>query len=218
MRSLPQTYSQDQIPLSPQVRLPVVIRELRHIQYRKRLPTQPIRSPHTDLETAVRLTVVFHTMARVVYPGSFDLVTNGHLDIIRRAAAVYDQVVVSVVVNINKKGRFTIEERVDMLREVTADLNNVCVDSSQGLLVDYWQREKFAMVVRGLRTVSDFEGELRMAQMNYGLAGVETVFMMMNQKYNFSSSLVKEIVDLGGDVSHLIPPTVLNRMKRNVAS
>lgn len=166
----------------------------------------------------MRLTVVFHTMTRVVYPGSFDPVTNGHLDIIRRAAAVYDQVVVSVVVNINKKCRFTIEERVDMLREVTADLNNVCVDSSQSLLVDYWQREKFAMVVRGLRTVSDFEGELQMAQMNYGLAGVETVFMMMNQKYNFSSSLVKEIVDLGGDVSHLIPPTVLNRMKRNVAS
>ena len=157
-------------------------------------------------------------MRRVVYPGSFDPVTNGHLDIVRRAAAVYDQVVVSVVVNINKKCRFTIEERVDMLREVTADLNNVRVDSSRGLLVDYCRREKFTAVLRGLRTVSDFEGELQMAHMNYGLARVETVFMMMNQKYNFSSSLVKEIVDSGGDVSHLIPPTVLNRMKGNVAS
>jgi pantetheine-phosphate adenylyltransferase len=157
-------------------------------------------------------------MTRVVYPGSFDPVTNGHLDIIGRAAAVYDQVVVTAMVNLNKACRFTVEERVDMLREVTADLNNVRVDSSRGLLVDYCQREKFAMVVRGLRTVSDFEGELQMAQMNYRLARVETVFMMMNQKYNFSSRLVKEIMDLGGDVSDLIPPTVLNRMKGNVAS
>lgn len=151
-------------------------------------------------------------MRCVLYPGSFDPVTNGHLDIITRAAAVYDQVVVSVVVNINKKCRFAIEERVDMLREVTADLNNVRVDSFRGLLVDYCRSEKFKLIVRGLRTVSDFESELQMAQMNYGLAGVETVIMMMNQKYGFSSSLVKEIVDLGGDVSHLIPPTVLNRM------
>lgn len=157
-------------------------------------------------------------MIRVVYPGSFDLVTNGHLDIIRRAAAVYDQVVVSVMVNINKKCRFTVEERVDMLREVTADLNNVRVDSCRGLLVDYCRRDKFTMVIRGLRTVSEFERELQMAQMNYGLAGVETVFMMMNQKYNLSSSLVKEIVDLGGDVSHLIPPATLNRMKKDRAS
>jgi pantetheine-phosphate adenylyltransferase len=152
-------------------------------------------------------------MRRVVYPGSFDPVTNGHLDIIRRAAAVWDQVVVSVLVNINKKCRFTVEERVDMLRDVTADMDNVRVDSSRGLLVDYCRREKFTAVVRGLRTIGDFEGELQMAQMNHDLAGVETVFMVMQQKYNFSSSLVKEIVDLGGDASHLVAPTVLNRMK-----
>jgi pantetheine-phosphate adenylyltransferase len=144
-------------------------------------------------------------MTRVVYPGSFDPVTNGHLDIIRRTAAVYDQVVATVMVNPNKEGRSTIEERVAKLRAVTADLDNVRVDSAQGLLVDYCRRENFAMVVRGLRSVRDFEGELQMAQANYRLAGVETVFMMMNQEHNFSSSLVKEIGDLGGNVSRLIP-------------
>ncbi|MFG2602143.1 pantetheine-phosphate adenylyltransferase [Streptomyces sp. NPDC048514] len=155
-------------------------------------------------------------MKRVVYPGSFDPVTNGHIDIIGRAAAVYDHVVVSVLVNINKKCRFSSEERLDMLREVTADLDNVSVDSFSGLLVDYCQREKFALVVRGLRTISDFQSELHMAQMNYSLAGVETAFFMMNQNYSVSSSLVREILDLGGDVSHLIPPALLGRMKHNV--
>ncbi|MFD3469815.1 pantetheine-phosphate adenylyltransferase [Streptomyces sp. NPDC058682] len=156
-------------------------------------------------------------MTRVVYPGSFDPVTHGHLDIIRRIGALYDQVVVSVMVNINKKYRFTAEERVDMLREVTADLDNVRVESSNGLLVDYCRREKFTAVVRGLRTIRDFEGELQMAQMNYGLAGVETVFLMTSEQLNFSSTLVKEVMDLGGDVSHLIAPSVLNRMKAKAA-
>ncbi|MFB6561648.1 pantetheine-phosphate adenylyltransferase [Streptomyces sp. NPDC056400] len=156
-------------------------------------------------------------MTRVIYPGSFDPVTHGHLDIIRRIGALYDHVVVSVMVNINKKYRFTAEERVDMLREVTADLDNVRVESSNGLLVDYCRREKFTAVVRGLRTIRDFEGELQMAQMNYGLAGVETVFMMTSERLNFSSTLVKEVMDLGGDVSHLIAPSVLNRMKAKAA-
>ncbi|MEW2623812.1 pantetheine-phosphate adenylyltransferase [Streptomyces sp. NPDC048106] len=155
-------------------------------------------------------------MKRVVYPGSFDPVTNGHIDIIGRAAAVYDHVVVSVLVNINKKCRFTSEERLDMLREVTADMDNVSVDSFDGLLVDYCKRENFALVVRGLRTINDFQGEMQMAQMNYSLAKVETAFFMMNQKYSVSSSLVREILELGGDVSHLIPPALLGRMKRNV--
>jgi pantetheine-phosphate adenylyltransferase len=150
-------------------------------------------------------------VTRVLYPGSFDPVTNGHLDIVRRAAAAFDHVVVSVMVNVNKAGRFTIEERVGMLREVTVDLPNVSVDSSRELLVDYCRRERFALVVRGLRTVSDFQGELQMAQMNHALAGVETVFMMMRPEYNFSSSLVKEIGD-AGDASRLIPPAVLNRL------
>lgn len=156
------------------------------------------------------------TMKRVVYPGSFDPVTNGHIDIIGRAAAVYDHVVVSVLVNINKKCRFTSEERMDMLREVTAGLGNVSVESFDGLLVDYCKKENFALVVRGLRTISDFQSELQMAQMNYSLARVETAFFMMNQKYSVSSSLVREILELGGDVSHLIPPALLGRMKHNV--
>ncbi|MFF4389244.1 pantetheine-phosphate adenylyltransferase [Streptomyces sp. NPDC001552] len=157
-------------------------------------------------------------MTRVIYPGSFDPVTNGHLDVIRRIGAIYDQVVVGVMVNINKKYRFTVEERVDMLREVTADLDNVRVESSSGLLVDYCRREKFTTVVRGLRTVRDFEGEMQLAQMNYGLAGVETVFMMTSHQYNFSSTLVKEVMDVGGDVSHLIAPSVLSRMKANAVA
>lgn len=122
------------------------------------------------------------------------------------------------MVNINKKYRFTVEERVDMLREVTADLDNVRVESSSGLLVDYCRREKSTTVVRGLRTVRDFEGEMQLAQMNYGLAGVETVFMMTSHQYNFSSTLVKEVMDSGGDASHLIAPSVLSRMKANAAA
>ncbi|EHR51356.1 pantetheine-phosphate adenylyltransferase [Saccharomonospora marina XMU15] len=152
-------------------------------------------------------------MRRVIYPGSFDPVTNGHLDIIRRATAIYDQLVVGVMVNINKKCRFTVDERVDMLRELTADLDNVHVESSRDLLVDYCRREQFTAIIRGLRTVSDFDGELRMAQMNYNLAGVETIFMVTDQKHNFSSSLAKEVMHAGGNVSHLIAPTVANRMK-----
>ncbi|CAM5304299.1 pantetheine-phosphate adenylyltransferase [Streptomyces xanthochromogenes] len=154
-------------------------------------------------------------MKRVVYPGSFDPVTNGHLDIIGRAAATYDHVVVSVLVNINKKCRFTSEERLDMLREVTADLDNVSVDSFSGLLVDYCEREKFTLVVRGLRTINDFQSELQMAQMNYSLAAVDTAFFMMNQKYSVSSTLVREILELGGDVSSLIPPKLLERMQHS---
>ncbi|HZZ49164.1 MAG TPA: pantetheine-phosphate adenylyltransferase [Pseudonocardia sp.] len=144
-------------------------------------------------------------MRRALYPGSFDPITNGHLDIIRRVAAIYEQVTVSVVANVNKKCRFSIEERVDTIHEVTADLDNVHVDSYGGLLADYYRREKFTVLVRGLRTASDFERELQMAQMNYSLADVETIFMMTDPKYGFSSSLVKEIGDSGGDVSHLIP-------------
>jgi|SRR5882757_2304419 len=151
-------------------------------------------------------------MGPAVYPGSFDPVTNGHLDIIKRAAAIYDQLVVSVVLNPSKNCRFDIEERVDMLREVTANLNNVRVDSFRGMLVDYCRSEKFTVIVRGLRTVSDFETELQMAQMNYGLAGVDTAFLMTNETYGFSSSLVRGIAHMGGDVSSLIPPAALNRM------
>jgi pantetheine-phosphate adenylyltransferase len=152
-------------------------------------------------------------MRTAVYPGSFDPVTNGHFDIIERAASMFDQLVTSVVVNPSKHCRFDVEERVQMLREVTAHLGNVRVDSFRGLTVDYCRTEKFAVVVRGLRTVSDFQTELQMAQMNYRLAGVDTAFLITNPQHDYSSSLVREIALMGGDVSSLVPPAALHRIQ-----
>lgn len=152
-------------------------------------------------------------MRSAVYPGSFDPVTNGHLDLVERAAALFDHLVVSVVVNPNKNCLFSIDERVDMLREATAHLDNVRVDSFRGMLADHCRSERFVVVVRGLRTLDDFETEMRMAQMNRGLAGVDTAFLMTNEKNGFSSSLVREIARAGGDVSGMVPPAALNRMK-----
>ncbi len=146
-------------------------------------------------------------------PGSFDPVTNGHLDIVSRASRLYDEVVVAVLVNKTKAGLFTVEERMDMLAAVTADYPNVRIDSFHGLLVDYCRAHEIPVVVKGLRAVSDFDYELQMAQMNHGLAGVETMFMATNPLYSFlSSSLVKEVATFGGDVSGLVPPVVLQRL------
>ena len=149
-----------------------------------------------------------------VCPGSFDPVTNGHLDIIGRAVKLYDEVVVAVLINKSKAGMFSVEERMDMLREATSGYGNVVVESFHGLLVDFCQVRKIPVIVKGLRAVSDFDYELQMAQMNHSLAGVETLFMSTNPNYSFlSSSLVKEVATWGGDVSHLVPPFVLKRMK-----
>jgi pantetheine-phosphate adenylyltransferase len=146
---------------------------------------------------------------RAVCPGSFDPVTNGHLDIIGRAARLYDELYVAVLVNRSKSGLFSIDERMEMLRDVTADLPNVHIDSFQGLLVDYCRTNQITVVVKGLRAVSDFDYELQMAQMNYGLAGVETLFMTTNPLYSFlSSSLVKDVARWGGDVSGHVPKIV----------
>ncbi len=132
-------------------------------------------------------------MQRVVCPGSFDPVTNGHLDIIGRAAGLYDEVVVAVLINITKKSLFTVDERVDMLREVTKGYGNVRVERFHGLLVDFCAANGITAVVKGLRAVSDFEYEMQMAQMNYRLAKVETLFMTTNPLYSFlSSSLIKD--------------------------
>ena len=148
-------------------------------------------------------------MKRAVCPGSFDPVTNGHLDIIGRAARLYDELYVAVLVNRSKSGLFSIDERMEMLRDVTADLPNVHIDSFQGLLVDYCRTNQITVVVKGLRAVSDFDYELQMAQMNYGLAGVETLFMTTNPLYSFlSSSLVKDVARWGGDVSGHVPKIV----------
>ncbi|ANN19407.1 pantetheine-phosphate adenylyltransferase [Amycolatopsis orientalis] len=152
-------------------------------------------------------------MRRAVCSGSYDPATNGHLDIIERAAKLFDEVVVAVGVNKSKKGLFTVEERMDMLREITAKLPNVRVDSWQGLLVDYCRENDIVAVAKGLRSVSDFDYELQMAQMNRELTGLETLLMANNPAYGFvSSSLVKEVAALGGDIEHLVPPIVFKRL------
>jgi pantetheine-phosphate adenylyltransferase len=136
-------------------------------------------------------------------------VTNGHLDIIGRASGLYDEVVVAVLINITKKSLFTVDERVQMLSEVTAGYGNVRVERFHGLLVDFCAANGITAVVKGLRAVSDFEYEMQMAQMNYRLAKVETLFMTSNPLYSFlSSSLIKEIAKYGGDVSGLVPEVV----------
>ena len=141
-------------------------------------------------------------MRSAVCPGSFDPVTNGHLDVFARAAAMADEVVVAVLINHTKAGLFTIEERIDMLREVVAPFPNIRVDSFHGLLVDYCAANGITAIVKGLRAVSDFDYELQMSQMNYRLAGVETMFITTNPLYSFlSSSLVKEVAKFGGDVA-----------------
>ena len=152
-------------------------------------------------------------MRRAVCPGSFDPVTNGHVDVITRAAALYDELVVAVLVNPGKAGLFPVEERMELLREAVAELPNVTVDSFEGLLVHYCRDRDIPVIVKGLRAVSDFEYELQMAQMNRELAGVETLFVpTAPQVGHLSSSLVKQIATFGGDVSGLVPKAVNERL------
>lgn len=152
-------------------------------------------------------------MRRCVCPGSFDPVTNGHLDVIERASRLYDEVTVAVLVNKSKQGLFSVEERIELLTEVTAQFGNVVIDSFHGLLVDYAREHGIPVIVKGLRAVSDFDYELQMAQMNHRLTGVETLFVATNPEYSFlSSSLVKEVATFGGDVSGLVPDVVLRRL------
>lgn len=152
-------------------------------------------------------------MRRVVCPGSFDPVTNGHLDIISRASRLYDEVVVAVLINESKKGLFTVAERLEMLAEVTKEYGNVRAESFHGLLVDFCRDNDIPVIVKGLRAVSDFDYELQMAQMNHRLAGVETMFMSTNPLYSFlSSSLMKEVAKYGGDVSGLVPDAIRERL------
>ena len=157
-------------------------------------------------------------MRRAVCPGSFDPVTNGHLDIIKRASSLFDEVVVAVLINKKKQGMFTVEERIDLLQQVTSDLPNVTVDSFHGLLVDFCATNEIHAIVKGLRAVSDFDYELQMAQMNFQLSGVDTVFVSTSPRYSFlSSSLVKEVATYGGDVSNLLPGVVNDRLCQRVA-
>jgi pantetheine-phosphate adenylyltransferase len=157
-------------------------------------------------------------MRRAVCPGSFDPPTLGHLDIVGRAAALFDEVIVAVLINKSKKSLFTVDERIEMLTEVTAPWENVRVDSFHGLLVDYCTAHDVRAIVKGLRAVTDFDYELQMAQMNQQLSGVDTLFMSTSPEYSFvASSLVKEVATYGGDVAHLLPPAVHSRLIARIA-
>ncbi len=157
-------------------------------------------------------------MTKVVCPGSFDPVTNGHLDIIERAARLFDEVVVAVLVNESKQGLFSIDERQDLLAQATSHLPNVSVASFKGLLVDFCTANGITAIVKGLRAVTDFDYELQMAQMNGSLTEVDTVFIPTTPEYSFlASSLVKEVAKHGGDVSGLVPDFVLDRLKAKFA-
>jgi pantetheine-phosphate adenylyltransferase len=150
-----------------------------------------------------------------VYPGTFDPITNGHVDIIERGARLFDRIVVALLLNLDKKPLFSVSERVEIARETFRAHANVEVDTFDGLLVDYVRRRKAQVIVRGLRAVSDFEFEMQMALMNRRLnAEVETVFMMPAEPYTYvSSRLVKEVVALGGSVAGLVPPGVEVRLR-----
>ena len=158
-------------------------------------------------------------MRKAVCPGSFDPVTNGHLDIVERAARIYDEVTVGVLTNRNKSGLFTLDERIALLEEVVSPFPNVRVVAFEGLLVDFCRDNGIPVIVKGLRAVSDFDYELQMAQMNYRLAEVETLFVSTNPLYSYlSSSLVKEVASFGGDVSGLVPDTVLTALRERIAT
>lgn len=157
-------------------------------------------------------------MKRVVCPGSFDPITFGHLDIVERASSIFDEVVIAVMVNQTKKTLFTVEERIEMTKEVTSKFPNVKVDSWSGLLVDYCKKNDISIIVKGLRAVTDFDYELQMSQINLQLQGVETLFISTAPAHSFlSSSLVKEIASHGGDVSSYIPAVLLERLKDRLA-
>src|SRR6195952_2438484 len=157
-------------------------------------------------------------MSGAVCPGSFDPVTLGHLDVFERAAAQFDEVVVAVLVNPSKNGMFSLEERLEMIAECTTHLPNLRAEASSGLVVDFVKSRGLNAMVKGLRTGTDFEHELQMAQMNKHIADVDTFFVATAPRYSFvSSSLAKEVASLGGDVAELLPAPVMARLKAKLA-
>jgi len=154
-----------------------------------------------------------------IYPGSFDPITNGHLDLIQRGSRLFGRLIVSILRNETKEPLFSVEERMEMLREVVHVYPNVEVDSFDGLLVDYADAHQATVLLRGIRAISDYEYELQMALMNRRLKpGIETLFMMSNEAYSFiSSRLVKEVFSLGGNISGLVPPSVEERLHRRLS-
>lgn len=153
-----------------------------------------------------------------VYPGSFDPVTNGHLDIIKRAAKMVDKLVVTVLINSSKNNLFTIEERMNMIKEAVKDMDNVSVDTFSGLLIDYCKENNIKSIIRGLRAISDFEYELQMAQMNRNLSiEIETLFLITSTKYSFlSSSIVKEVARYDGCISNFVPEHVRQKLREKM--
>ncbi len=157
-------------------------------------------------------------MKSAVCPGSFDPVTYGHLDIIERASSRFDQVIVAVLENRTKSSLFTVDQRIEMIRETTQGFGNVIVDSWYGLLSDYCTSNNIGTIVKGLRAVTDFDYELQMAQINYQAAKIETMFMATSPTHSFlSSSIVKELAHYGGDVSTMVPPVVLEALRVRLA-
>jgi len=154
-------------------------------------------------------------MKAAIYPGSFDPLTRGHLDIINRSSLIFDKLIIAIADDNNKKAMFSIEERLQMINEEISAFNNVEVQSFSGLLMDFAELKKINVIIRGLRVLSDFEFEFKMAMMNRGLNNnVDTLFLMPNERYiHISSSLIKEISSLGGDISNYVSPNILNKIK-----
>ena len=157
-------------------------------------------------------------MKTVIYPGTFDPITNGHVDIIKRAATLFDKVIVAIAQNIRKQPMFSVEERRQMIRSAVENLENIEVDSFKGLLVDYARSQRAQGIIRGLRAISDFEYEFQMALMNRRLfEDVVTIFLMPHEKYTYlNSSVVKEVARCGGDVSTFVPKLVVNKLKERI--
>ena len=155
-----------------------------------------------------------------IYPGSFDPITNGHLDLIQRGSRMFDRLIVAILRNDAKEPLFSVEERMEMLCEVLQVYPNVAVDSFEGLLVEHAAARSASVLLRGIRAISDYEYELQMALMNRRLRpDIETVFMMANESYSFiSSRLVKEVFGLGGSITGLVPPSVEARLRRRMAN
>jgi len=151
---------------------------------------------------------------RAIFPGSFDPITNGHMDVVRRAVKLFDELIIAVGRSPVKNQLFTPEERVEMIAELITDLPDVSVESFDGLTVEYAARRKADVILRGLRSLTDVQYEFQLAMTNRAVAGIETVFIMTSEQYGFTSStLIREIASLGGDLSNLIPPSVHKRLE-----
>ena len=157
-------------------------------------------------------------MRTAIYPGSFDPITNGHLDIIKRGAEIFDKIIVAVLINVDKRGLFNIEERVELIKKATYDIKNIEIMSFEGLLIDLLKEKNSNVILRGLRAVSDFEYEMQMALMNNKLnSNVETVFMMTSAENSFlSSSAIKQVAKFGGNINGLVPNNIIKDIEKKI--